>query len=46
MRLRKIVPEGLDSVTKEQVFRACRDYERAYRGGASGREIEERVKTL
>ena len=32
-RLRKIVPEGLDSVTLDQMgkfFRTCRDYERAY----------------
>ena len=46
-RLRKIVPEGFDSVTKEQIykfFRTCRDYEKAYREGASGREVEERVK--
>ena len=46
-RLRKVVPEGLDSVTLElmkKFFRTCRDYERTYRGGGSGREVEERVK--
>ena len=47
-RLRKIiVPEGLDSVSVEQIkkfFRTCRDYERAYREGGNGREVEERVK--
>ena len=40
-RLRKIVPQGLDSVTLEQIkknFRTCRDYERVYR------EVEGRVK--
>ena len=48
-RLRKIVPEGLDSVTVEQIkkyFRTCRDYERAYREGGTGREVEERVKVF
>ena len=46
-RLRKVVPEGLDSVTIDQMkkfFKTCRDYERAYREGGSGREVEERVK--
>ena len=46
-RLIKIVPEGLDSVTVEQIekfFRTCRDYEKAYREGGTGREVEERVK--
>ena len=46
-RLRKIVPEGLDSVTLEQMkkfFRSCHDYEKAYREGGTGREGEERVK--
>ena len=34
VRLRKLVPEGLDNVTKEQIkilFRLCREYERIYR---------------
>ena len=46
-RLRKIVPEGLDSVTLLQIqkyFRTCRDYEKAYREGSTGREVEEQVK--
>ena len=46
-RLRKIVPEGLDSVTLEQMrkfFRTCRDYERAYQDGGTGREVEEQVR--
>ena len=46
-RLQKIVPEGLDSVTLEQIkkyFRTCRDYEKAYQEGASGREVEECVR--
>ena len=46
-RLRRIVPEGLDSVTPEQIikfFKTCRDYENAYREGCTGREVEERVK--
>ena len=46
-RLRRIVPEGLDTVTVEQIkkfFKTCRDYEAAYREGGTGREIEERVK--
>ena len=45
--LRKIVPEGLNSVTLEQIkkfCRTCRDYERIYREGGAGREVEERVK--
>ena len=47
--MRKILPEGLDSVTVEQIkkyFRTCRDYERAYREGGTGREVEERVKVF
>ena len=46
-KLRKIVPEGLDSVTLEQIrkyFATCREYERAYMEGRTGREVEERVK--
>ena len=47
VRLRQIVPEGLDSVTVEQIkkyFRTCRDYERAYREGVTGKAVEEQVK--
>ena len=47
VRLRQIVPKGLDSVTVEQIkkyFRSCRDYERAYREGVTGRDVEEKVK--
>ena len=39
--------EGLNSVTLEQIkkfCRTCRDYERVYREGGAGREVEERVK--
>ena len=46
-RLRRIVPEGLDSVTTDQIkkfFQTCRDYEKAYREGSTGREVEQRVK--
>ena len=39
-RLRKIVPEGLDSVTVK-FFKTCRDYEQAYREGGKGREVEQ-----
>lgn len=43
-KLRKIVPEGLDSVTLDQIkkyFTTCRHYDRA---GGTGRDVEERVK--
>ena len=46
-QLRKIFPEGLDNVTLQlmkKFFRTCRDYEKAYREGGTGREVEERVK--
>ena len=46
-RLRKIVPQGLNSVTLDQIkkyFATCREYERAYREGVTGRDVEERVK--
>ena len=46
-RLRKIVPEGLECVTTQMIkkfFRTCRDYERAYRAGGSGKEVEKAVK--
>ena len=39
-RLRKFVPEGLNSVKLEQIkkfCRTCRDYERVYREGGAGR---------
>ncbi len=47
VRLRKLVPEGLDSCTMDMIknfFRTCRDYERAYREGLTGRDAESRVK--
>ena len=47
IRLRTIVPEGLDSVRVEQIkmfFRTCQDYKRVYRVGGTGREVEQRVK--
>ena len=46
-KLRKIVPDGLNSVTLEQMKKfcaTCRQYERAYLEGGTGREVEERVK--
>ena len=46
-KLRKIVPEGLDSVTPDMIckfFRTCRDDENAHREGIQGREVEDRVK--
>ena len=45
--LRKIVPDGLDSVTLEQIkkfCRTCRDFERAYREGVSWGQVTEQVK--
>jgi len=42
-----LVPEGLDSVTMEQIkkfFRLCRDYERVCREGLTGKAVEERIK--
>ncbi len=47
VRLRKIVPEGLESVNAElmlKIFRTCRDYEQAYREGHNGKEVEKVVK--
>lgn len=47
VRLRKLVPEGLDSVSTEMMkkfFRLCRDYEQAYREGLTGKEVETRIK--
>ena len=48
VRLRRLVPEGLDSVTTDMIkkfFRTCREYEKAYREGLSGKDVESRVKT-
>jgi len=45
-KLRKIVPQGLNSITLEQIkkfFRTCRDYERAYREGGTGKEVEKKL---
>lgn len=47
IRLRQLVPEGLNSVTTDMIqkfFRTCRDYERAYREGLQGKAVEEKVK--
>ena len=47
IRLRQLVPEGLNSVTTERIkkfFRTCRDYERAYREGLQRKAVEEKVK--
>ena len=46
-RLRKIVPEGLETCTSDMIskyFRTCRDYEQAYREGCLGKDVEVRVK--
>ena len=47
VRLRTLVPEGLDGVQTELIkkyFRLCRDYEKAYREGHTGKAVEQRVK--
>ena len=47
VRLRKLVPEGLDSASTEMIkkfFRLCRDYENAYREGLTGKAVETRIK--
>ena len=47
IRLRKIVPEGLEKCTSDMIrkfFRTCRDYEHAYREGSIGKDVEVRVK--
>ena len=47
IRLRKIVPEGLEKCTSDMIrkfFRTCRDYEHAYREGSIGKYVEVRVK--
>ena len=47
IRLRQLVPKGLNSVTTEMIkkfFRTCRDYECAYREGLQGKAVEEKVK--
>ena len=47
VRLRKLVPEGLDNVTVELIkkfFRLCRDYECAYREGHTGKAVEQRIR--
>ena len=46
-RLRKIVPEGLDSCNPDLIkkfFRTCRDYCKAYRGGYTCRNVDTAVK--
>ena len=45
--LRQIVPEALETVTVElmnKFFVTCRDYERAYRNGNTGEDVEKAVK--
>ena len=47
VRLRQLVPEGLDNVSTELIqkfFRLCRDYENAYREGHTGKAVEARIK--
>ena len=49
VRPRQLVPEGLNNVTKEQnlikkFFRLCREYERVYREGHTGKEVEDKIK--
>ena len=47
VRLRKLVPEGLDSLTTEQIkkfFRLCRDYQCVHIEGLTGKGVEERIK--
>ena len=47
VRLRKLVPDGLNNVTTDQIkkfFRLCRDYERAYREGHTGKDVEQVIK--
>ena len=47
VRLRTMVPEGLDGVTTEQIkkfFRLCRQYEHIYREGYLGKEVEQQIK--
>ena len=43
-RLQRIVPEGLDSVTAQQIKKFFKTCQNAYREGGTGREVEERVK--
>ena len=47
IRLRKIVPEGLDSVSADLIHRffcTCKDYERAYRDGHTCNTVDAKVK--
>ena len=47
VRLRRIVPESLETVSVELIykfFKICRVYERTYREGHTGNEVEEAVK--
>ena len=47
IRLREIVPKGLDRVSTEMIqkfFRTCRDYEHAYWEGLIGKAVEDRIK--
>ena len=47
VRLRQLVPKGLNSVSRDMIqkfFRTCRDYERVYREGLQGKAVEKKVK--
>ncbi len=47
VRLRKILPKGLDSVTKEMImkfFQKSKDYEKAYREGYTTENVDNIVK--
>ena len=45
VRLHRLVPEGLDNVTTDMIKRICREYEKAYWQGLSGKDVESRVNT-
>ena len=47
VRLRKIVPEGLETVTMDMInrfFLTCNDYEKAYREGYTTQNVDSIVK--
>ena len=44
VRLRKIVPEALETVSIDNFFATCRLYEKAYREGHIGVAVESAVK--
>ena len=48
VRLREAVPNALETVMKEMMgkfYKMCRDYERAYRDGHTGRDVEVVIKS-